>query len=51
MTPLVISFCSYPSIVCLPAHLLVGAEISFNPPILKTVDYDILASFQRYSAS
>jgi hypothetical protein len=50
-TPLVLSFCSYPSIGCLSPHFLVGAEISFSPAILKSCDYDVFSSLQKYSLS
>ena len=30
---------------------LIGAEICFNQSILRTVEYDIYTSFQKYAAS
>jgi hypothetical protein len=50
-TPLVICFTSYQSINCIHPALLIGAEISFHQQILKTVEYDVYTSFQKYAAS
>lgn len=41
MTPLVVVFSSYPSVLGLHPSFLVGAEISFHPSLLRTTDYDL----------
>jgi hypothetical protein len=51
LTPLVIIFSSYPSILGLHPSLLIGAEIAFRPQLLKSTDYDLYSSFQSYAAS
>lgn len=50
-TPLVLVFSSYPTISGLPPHFLVGAELAFNPPLLKATDYDLFTSFRQYATS
>ena len=51
ITPLVIVFSTYPSILGLHSSYLVGAELSFRPQVLKSTDYDLYSSFQSYATS
>jgi len=50
-TPLVVAFSAYPSVLGLHPSFLVGAEISFHPPLLRTTDYDLYSSLQDYATS
>jgi hypothetical protein len=50
-TPLVLVFSSYPTISGLPSHFLVGAELAFSPPLLKSTDYDLFTAFRQYATS
>ena len=51
ITPLVVVFSSYPSILGLHPSYLVGAEIAFRPQLLKATDYDLYSSLQSYAVS
>ena len=48
---MVFSFSSYPSLNGVPPSVLVGAEFSLRPSILKVTEYDILEDFTRYGGS
>ena len=51
ITPLVIVFSTYPSILGLHSSYLVGAELAFRPPVQKSTDYDLYSSLQGYAIS
>jgi|JI9StandDraft_1071089.scaffolds.fasta_scaffold214231_1 hypothetical protein len=50
-TPLVIVFSSYPSVLGLHPSFLVGAEISFQPQVLRATDYDLYSSLHSFASS
>lgn len=51
ITPLVIVFSSYPSVLGIHPSYLVGAEIAFRPQLFKSTDYDLYTSLERYATS